>query len=204
MNWLAHILLSRKEIDYQLGNLLADLLKGKSWQGASCAFNQGLSMHREIDRFTDLHSQFIQSKSRLGREGRLKGVVIDIAYDHLLAKNWHLYAKIPFDDFITRFHQRSQAASSTYPVEARNFVSKLTASEHLRRYQSFSGLEQAFRQVDQRLSARVLRRETTCEYLPRLRELIGPVEVDFKHFMPDVIEHFKSISGARQESHWLI
>lgn len=30
MNWLAHVLLSENHIEYQLGNLLTDPLKGKA------------------------------------------------------------------------------------------------------------------------------------------------------------------------------
>lgn len=68
MNWLAHIFISIDSIDYQLGNLLADPLKGKPWPGASEATRSGFAMHRIIDRYTDTNTDVIKSKSRLGKK----------------------------------------------------------------------------------------------------------------------------------------
>lgn len=53
MNWLAHTLLSSKSIEYQLGNLLADPMKGRWWPGVSDEMVAGFQMHTAIDSFTD-------------------------------------------------------------------------------------------------------------------------------------------------------
>ena len=37
MNWLAHVFLSENNIEHQLGNLLADPLKGRAWEEATPA-----------------------------------------------------------------------------------------------------------------------------------------------------------------------
>jgi acyl carrier protein phosphodiesterase len=203
MNWLAHIFLSDDQIEYQLGNLLADLLKGKSWQGASPLFDKGLAMHREIDRYTDQHPRFLQSKARLGPQGRLKAVVVDITYDHLLAKNWQRYARMPLDDFIDHFQDLTQQVYANYPEEARQFLSRLIASGHLRHYQTFSGVEAAFRRVDHRLSMRALSRESAQDYLPLIKDRLDDIEQDFIQFMPDLIGHFKSVAGLSVDDHWL-
>lgn len=203
MNWLAHIFLSENHIEYQHGNLLADLLKGRSWNGASSQFNAGLSMHLSIDSFTDKHPLVIKSTSRLGQNGYLKGVIIDVIYDHLLVKNWHRYSHIPFDEFIDTFNRESKQASRNYPDIARAFLSKLVASEHLRDYNSLKGVERAFWRIDRRLSPRVLARETALGYLPRVNDEIMEIEQDFLVFMPDLIHHFKSTSSLSLESHWL-
>ena len=100
MNWLAHIFLSEKEIDFQLGNLLADPLKGKSWPEANKATQAGIRLHKKIDAYTDSHACVSRSKSRLGKKGYLKPVVIDIVYDHLLHKHWDNYAEESLHDFI--------------------------------------------------------------------------------------------------------
>lgn len=203
MNWLAHIFLSEDHVEYQLGNLLADLLKGKSWQGASQPFNNGMAMHRAIDRFTDQHPSFMRSQSRLGPRGRLRGVVIDIVYDHLLVKNWSDYATTPFEAFVTLFHRRSRSAYQDYPEKARAFVSKLVASGHLRHYAHIAGLETALHRIDRRLSPRVLARESASEYIPRLDGVLGDIERDFRDFMPDIIEHVRISGAVTGQGHWL-
>lgn len=203
MNWLAHLFLSDDSIEYQLGNLLADLLKGKSWPEASPLFGKGLAMHKTIDAYTDQHPSFRQSKDRLGSRGLLKGVVIDITYDHLLAKHWDDYASMPLDLFIDRFHAQTEQVCTRYPESPRKFLGRLIRSGHLKQYHKFQGLENTLDRVDQRLSRRLLSRESASAYLPLLKQNLGLIEQDFDIFMPDLIAHFKSVSGARQGDHWL-
>ncbi|MGD9170300.1 MAG: ACP phosphodiesterase [Candidatus Thiodiazotropha sp.] len=203
MNWLAHIFLSENHIEYQHGNLLADLLKGRSWDGASNQFNAGLSMHLSIDSFTDRHPMVMKSKSRLGQNGYLRGVVIDITYDHLLVQNWHRYSHTPLDAFIDTFNRQSHQASRSYPDKARTFLSKLVGSGHLMDYGSFKGVERAFWRIDSRLSPRILARESSHGYLPRVKDEITGIEQDFLRFMPHLIRYFKSVSNLSLETHWL-
>ena len=203
MNWLAHLLLSKNDIEYQHGNLLADLLKGRSWGGASERFIDGLSMHRSIDAFTDRHPLVMTSKSRLRQGGRLKGVVIDITYDHLLACHWQHYAKTPLETFIETFHSRSREQLAGYPDVARAFLARLIESEHLMDYASIEGVATAFRRIDRRLSPRVLARERAVDYLPLVTDAMPGIEEDFLGFMPDLIGHFKSTANLRSDNHWL-
>ena len=43
MNWLAHLFLSEQNVDFQMGNILADPLKGKLWSDASIDLSKGMS-----------------------------------------------------------------------------------------------------------------------------------------------------------------
>ena len=203
MNWLAHILLSENSIDYQLGNLLADPLKGKAWDGASEQLLAGYRMHSSIDVFTDSNAYVRQSKSRLGESGYLKGVVIDIAYDYLLIKNWKRYSKVSFDKFVSTFYRRADGAIASYPDHARAFVKRIIDSEILTSYGSFNGLETAFQRIDVRLSERVAARESAVAYLPVLQQRIDAIGEDFSQFFPQLVAHFKSKAGAPFEHHWL-
>ncbi len=203
MNWLAHIFLSEASIAYQHGNLLADLLKGRSWQGASDDFNAGLAMHRRIDAFTDAHPIVHRSKARLGRSGRLKGVVVDIAYDHLLVKHWSRFARSEFNDFLKAFHIGSLHPPKDYPMVAREFLARLTETGHLYDYNSFTGIERALWRIDRRLTPRARSRERTNDYLPALHHALPGLEVDFLGFMPELVAHFKDCSESLNKPHWI-
>lgn len=203
MNWLAHIFLSDNDIDYQLGNLLADPLKGRAWYGARPQFHAGLKMHKSIDSFTDGHPLVIESKSRLVRKGCLKGVVIDITYDHLLARHWHHYTDMALDEFVETFHRRARKAMPDYPDAAHSFLSRLIESGQLKEYDSMTGFEKALRRIDRRLSQRVSRKETTIDYLPLIEVELTRIEHDFFGFMPELINHFKSTSCLSLDKHWL-
>ena len=131
MNWLAHVFLSEKNIDYQLGNLLADPLKAMTWPDASQAVVDGIKMHTRIDSFTDSHASVSRSKARLGQKGYLKPVAIQ-----------------------------------SYPEEARRFVQRVIQSKVLTSYHSNVGIAQALGRIDNRLSERVLKKETASQYMP--------------------------------------
>jgi acyl carrier protein phosphodiesterase len=203
VNWLAHIFLSDNSIDYQLGNLLADPLKGRSWESASPQFENGIAMHGSIDAFTDSNALFLRSKSRLGRKGYLRAVVIDIAYDHCLINYWGRYSKVGLESFVTAFYENASAAVEDYPDDARLFVRRLIDHRVLASYGTFSGLETAFQRLDYRLSERMLARESALDYLPVLkREMVG-IEEDFVQFFPLLVEHFKTQTGTPLDDHWL-
>ncbi len=106
MNYLAHTLLSTNHIDYQLGNLLADPLKGRAWKGCSQQHLDGLKMHKAIDRFTDNSPYVKTAKAYLGN-GYLKGVVLDIVFDHYLSKHWKQFVRIDFEALRASFYQTS-------------------------------------------------------------------------------------------------
>lgn len=131
-------------------------------------------------------------------------MVVDIIYDHLLAKHWSRYVSLPFRSFIDRFHIQAMAASKDYPQEIVSFLSRLTTSGHLKQYRNLQGLEVALSRIDQRLSASVLSRESSSDYLPRLKQELRLIEDDFAGFMPDLITHFKSTYGDLRNDHWLI
>ncbi len=97
MNWLAHIFLSEQNIDFQIGNYLADPLKCKAWDNASEDLINGIKIHMIIDSFTDSHKIVNQSKTRLRDKGLLKSIIIDITYDHFLTKNWDTFSNIDFE-----------------------------------------------------------------------------------------------------------
>lgn len=42
MNWLAHVFLSEQNIDFQIGNFLADPLKGRLWEDATIDMKKGM------------------------------------------------------------------------------------------------------------------------------------------------------------------
>lgn len=203
MNYLAHILLSSKSIDYQLGNLLADPLKGKIWQSASVESACGIKMHASIDRFTDVHPLVKMSKSTLATKGHLRGVVLDIVYDYLLLKHWNLFVTIDSNVFIENFHYQSILQSKNLPENAQKFIESIVYHDVLSSYNEFSNLKLVLKQVDKRLSPRVLAKESTYSYFPSLVTHFNKIEINFLNFFPDLVSHFKQKSHLSDGDYWL-
>jgi hypothetical protein len=89
MNWLAHLFLSDPEPACRIGNLLPDFLSANVLAGLPAAFQRGIAQHRRIDAYTDAHPVFRRSVQRFAPPfRRYGGVLVDIFYDHFLARDW--------------------------------------------------------------------------------------------------------------------
>lgn len=202
MNYLAHTLLSKSNIEYQLGNLLADPLKGKRWEGASDEHYAGMRMHVAIDIFTDANQTISLSKSRLRPKGYLKGVVIDMLYDYFLSKHWDKYVAQDLQLFVSNFNQNATFETDDLPEQASSFISLITTNNVLASYTDFSGLEIAFNRIDKRLSPRILAKENTTSYIPNIIENYDAIEEDFLKFFPLLIGMFLGKSETNSSEHF--
>jgi len=202
MNWLAHVFLSEQNIDQQIGNFLADPLKGKLWESASQEMQKGVSLHKAIDSFTDSHKKVSLSKSRLREKGLLKGVVIDLTYDYLLTKHWNRFSTIQLSDFLEQFYQNAQNRVKVYPDNVALLVLKLVQNDRLNKYHTLDQLYTAFERIDLRLSSRLLARESATSYYQSVEENLDLLEKDFLLFFPELCEHVRSNLGYKDLSHW--
>ncbi|MCV6638405.1 acyl carrier protein phosphodiesterase [Candidatus Albibeggiatoa sp. nov. NOAA] len=191
MNWLAHIFVSEPDIHYQLGNILADPMKGRVWTGIHPQTLAGFARHQKIDKFTDYHYCFIESKNRLGQRGLLRGVVIDIVYDYLLTKHWQVYTDAPFEQFIANFYQQALTTVKNYPSQAEIFINDIIEADILRSYHNLDGVKLALQRIDRRLSTRLLKKESASQYFPEIQLQITAIEKDFQQFFPELLGYFE-------------
>jgi acyl carrier protein phosphodiesterase len=120
MNWLAHVFLSEPDVEHRLGNLLADLVKGRDRLGMSAGFLRGTKTHQAIDAFTDSHPVAGRSRARISDEhGRFAGILVDVFYDHLLAVSWGRYCPQPLEEFTAEFYAAIGDRRLALPDEAR-------------------------------------------------------------------------------------
>ncbi|HEX5654834.1 MAG TPA: ACP phosphodiesterase [Chitinophagaceae bacterium] len=86
MNYLAHAYLSFGHPQILVGNLISDFVKGKKKFDYPPAIQQGITLHRAIDTFTDDHPVTGLAKNIFRPHYRLySGAFIDVVYDHFLA-----------------------------------------------------------------------------------------------------------------------
>ena len=88
MNYLAHAYLSFEITDIMVGNMISDFVKGKQKLNYPFAIQQGITLHRAIDSFTDSHAVTRQAKSFFKESyGLYAGPLVDVAYDYFLAND---------------------------------------------------------------------------------------------------------------------
>lgn len=86
MNYLAHAYLSFQSSEILVGNIISDFVKGKRKFDYPIDIQKGITLHREIDRFTDIHQATKEAKEIFRPAYRLySGALVDVLYDHFLA-----------------------------------------------------------------------------------------------------------------------
>lgn len=190
MNWLAHVFLSEQNLEFRLGNLLADIVRGEQRSGMSADFLRGVQCHQAIDSFTDSHPLVRRSRARIGAEQRrFSGVLVDVFYDHYLAKNWDDYSSVPLDAFTAGFYADIKTRQIELPEQAQWVTDRIIRHDLLGSYRRVGGVERALRVLSMRLSER-WHREFTLEN--GVRDLLAQQDgfaADFAEFFPALRAH---------------
>lgn len=156
MNFLAHIYLSGADPEVQLGNFMADAVKGNQYVHYPAGIQTGIHLHRFIDSFTDAHPVFRQSKSRLhGKQfGHYTGVIMDMFYDHFLAANWAEFHHQPLEVFTAEFYEIIQQHKAKTPERTQYLIPYMIEQNWLMQYQSIEGLKNILSQMNRRTKGR--------------------------------------------------
>ncbi|MDR6967519.1 acyl carrier protein phosphodiesterase [Flavobacterium arsenatis] len=151
MNFLAHIYLSGENDFIKIGNFMADGIHGKNFEDFPKEVGLGITLHREIDTFTDFHPIFRKSKHRLhGKYGHYSGVIIDIFYDHFLAKNWKKYSDEKLEDFTAHFYQILEDNYSILTEKTKGLMPYMIKYDWLTSYATIEGISRILFQMDHR------------------------------------------------------
>lgn len=106
MNYLAHAYLSFHIPEILVGNMISDFVKGKSRLGYTAGVQQGITLHRLIDDFTDSHAATLQAKTIFRPHYRLySGAFVDVVYDHFLANDKDLFTETSLYQFASDVYQ---------------------------------------------------------------------------------------------------
>ena len=151
MNFLAHIYLSGNNDNIKIGNFIADSIKGKKYLEYPLEIQKGVLLHRQIDSFTDKHPTVKISKERLhSRYRHYDGVIIDILYDHFLAKNWSNYCQIPLDNYVQSFYDLLKTNYNILPEKVQHFLPYMISGNWLYNYKTIEGIERVLQGMDRR------------------------------------------------------
>ncbi len=146
MNFLAHIYLSGKNEKLMIGNFIGDYVKGRKYEDYPMAIKQGILLHRQIDYFTDTHSSFREAKKLLVPEyGLYSGIIIDMFYDHFLAKNWNSYSDVSLRQFSKWTHAVLLLNFFHLPKRVQGFLPFLIQNKRLESYATADGIQNSLK-----------------------------------------------------------
>lgn len=184
MNFLAHIYLSGDNDLIKIGNFMADGIHGKHFDTFPMAIQKGIILHRSIDTFTDAHPVFRQSTKRLhANYHHYSGIIVDIFYDHFLAKNWSNYSAEKLEDYAERFYRSLQDNYCSLNERTKKIMPYMIDHNWLLSYQNIEGIERILAKMDTRMKYESNMRFSVAE----LRMFYSEFEQEFSVFFEDLI-----------------
>ena len=165
MNFLAHLYLSGNRTKIMVGNFIGDFVKGRNLNGRyEPEIVAGIEMHRAIDHFTDHHPVVAQSKDRLRPKYRhYSGVIVDVFYDHFLARNWNQYHDQLLPDFARGTYAIIQQHNAILPNEVRQMLPYMIQGNWLVNYARVEGINRALSGMASRTPYKSMMEEATVE-----------------------------------------
>ncbi|SHI51229.1 ACP phosphodiesterase [Algibacter luteus] len=189
MNYLAHIYLSGDNDLVTLGNFMADGIKGKKYKKYPKNIQIGILLHRHIDSFTDAHKTFRLSTKRLHEKyGHYSGVIVDILYDHFLAKNWDRYCDTPLSEYIDAFYDTLEANYDLLPLRIQKMMPYLLADNWLLSYATIEGISRVLDGMNRRTKNR-----------SSMNEAVVELEAFYEEFENEFFEFFDELIATSKE-----
>lgn len=180
MNYLAHLHLGGPAPEQMLGSLYGDFVKGRLQGHYSPLIESGILLHRRIDAFTDSHPLVLQAVARFPAERRrYAGIIVDVFFDHCLARYWNDYSTQPLAAFIRHVYQ-VLAAEAELPGRLVAIAPHMIAEDWLGSYHDFQVIERVLQGISRRLS----KPEGLAGAFHEVQALYEPLTEDFRAFYP--------------------
>ena len=183
MNFLAHIYLSGDNDLMKIGNFMADGIHGKHFDTFPPEIQKGIILHRSIDTFTDAHPIFRQSTKRLhANYHHYSGIIVDIFYDHFLAKNWSTYSDEKLEDFAERFYQSLRDNHDSLTLKTQKMMPYMINHDWLSSYQNIESIESVLAKMDTRM-----------KYDSNMRFSVAELTASYSDFESEFTAFFKEL-----------
>ena len=196
MNYLAHTWLARHSDEALLGGLLGDFIHGQvallDWP---LEVTHEILLHRRIDRYTDTHPAVTAARAGFGDLRRFAGIVLDVYFDHLLARDWSQWNDTPLSDFTARVYRILDEHHEQLPPRLKRIAPHMAADDWLGSYRHRETVDSAIRGISTRLS-RNGDKLRAC--LPVLHADEANADAAFEAFFPELI---KATSLMRADLH---
>ncbi len=190
MNFLAHAHLSGGYPDLLVGNLIADAVKGNQTALFPKQVAKGILLHRQIDTFTDAHDTVRKSVSTIRKDaGRYSGVVVDIYYDHFLARKWGEFSNIPLYQFTVSAYRVLGNHYDLLPARVKRMLPYMIAQNWLNSYANLKDLRRIFYGMDRRTKFI----SGMSRAVDILEKYYDSLEMDFENFYPEIIAFASNI-----------
>ena len=173
--------------------MLGDFVKGAAKNNYAPIIRRNIELHRSIDSFTDAHPIVRAGKTFVSAERRrFAGVLLDIFFDHYLAKHWARFSAIELPVFTTSVYAALQQQHEVLPERLQRMLPFMRAEDWLGSYQKVEWIDVTL----QRMARRLSRGEMLASGVEELRRNYERFEQDFLAFFPALIAFVSALAHA--------
>jgi acyl carrier protein phosphodiesterase len=189
VNFLAHLHLADPDPGLLLGGIVADFAKPAELATLPPEVQDGVRLHRLIDGFTDSHPIVRGSVARIAPEFHwFSGIIIDIYYDHILAREWGRYSLETLESFASRSYLALETLLPYAKSEGADFIRWMIEDRRLQRYATLEGIEDTLVRLSRRMVKRIPRNAVRLEdAMPLLLDKDARLVSDFHAFYPELM-----------------
>lgn len=201
VNFLAHLVLAPQTPEGLIGSIAPDMIQGPLPSDLHDAVARAAKEHHQIDRFTDAHPAFVQSRQLLSEavDSRLSGILADVLYDYVLARDWARWRSDALVDYLNQTEQSLITALPYVPVRMQMIVRKMIDEQWLASYATVAGVRARLETMSQRLTRRLDRPMSLMVSEEALAQLDEGLTRDFTQFWPDLLEHVERCRAEERE-----
>jgi acyl carrier protein phosphodiesterase len=151
MNFLAHALLAGDTPALIVGGVVGDWIKGALPGSLPDDLSRGVALHRAIDHYAESHPAFKRSRARVSPERRrYAGVLVDVFYDHLLARNWDDIHGQPLDEYCEAVYGLIRERLHDLPASAHPALALMEKQDWLSSYAHIEGIADVLARMSRR------------------------------------------------------
>jgi len=207
VNYLAHLYLAALPADLSrrqaslsdgceeslVGSLMGDFVKGDGYDDYSTGIRQAILIHRWVDAYSNAHPVYRRSKRRIHSSYRhTKGILVDLFYDHFLARNWDQYAAEPLPAFSRRVYRALEVHWDILSHRLQSILPRMAAEDWLLAYRDIANIGHALAGLSSRLS----RENELHRGLDELRANYADLEGDFRAFFPELVDYVATLGAG--------
>ena len=184
MNFLAHLHLAEISKTSLAANLAGDFAKG-SIEHFPKHLQQGIWLHRQIDQLTDSHELTKELLQKFPKSlTRAAPIIIDICFDHMLAKYRDEYHHQSLEEFAQKAYNAIDACDDL-PAQLQQIAPKIRTENWLVGYRSRKGLNQTLASVAKRVS----KPEIFNGAQEAVKQLDIEIETAFRTYYPQLMAY---------------
>jgi len=181
MNLLAHALLAGDDDDVRFGSVIGDFVRGAIDPALPDGVRDGIALHRAVDAYTDAHAEVVAARMLFDAPyRRYAGILLDVWFDHLLARDWSRHAAGSLHSFSREVQALLRQRAAELPPRMRGFAAYTHRNDLPEAYRERAMIGDVLRGLSQRLS----RENPLAQALPVIETQAEPIQRHFDRFFP--------------------